>query len=293
MKTLIPIFFFLILTSSLIAQAPQSMSYQAIIRDADNQLLKNETVGMQISILQSSATGNAVYVETQTPLTNTNGLISIAIGTGTPVTGFFADIDWSAGPYFIKTETDPDGGTNYSISGTSQLLSVPYALYAENTNVPSRKRSIMITPSMMNSSWKSSDVKLGGVGGWIHTSMEIPEGGTHNITISIPIPSDYNGGGITAKALYTSTTNTGQFDCNIFARGSTIDANLDRGTGGGELLLDAPSKVNHLAIGTTQLGGIDPNPEVINLHFKRRSDSTADTSTGTLHLLGIILEYED
>lgn len=108
------------------AQSPQKMSYQAVIRNSSNQLITNQTVGLQVQILQGSTNGIVVYSEIQTPGTNANGLISIEIGGGN---GFDA-IDWSNGPYFIKVETDPNGGTNYTISGTSQLLSVPFALYA-------------------------------------------------------------------------------------------------------------------------------------------------------------------
>ncbi|WP_271784826.1 hypothetical protein [Aquimarina algiphila] len=107
------------------------MSYQAIIRDASDNLVTSQPIGMQISILQGSASGTAVFVETQTPTTNYNGLVSIEIGAGTIVNGDFTTIDWANGPYFIKTETDPAGGISYSITGTSQLLSVPYALYAK------------------------------------------------------------------------------------------------------------------------------------------------------------------
>ena len=91
---------------------------------------------MQISILQGSSTGIPVYVETQTPSTNANGLVSLEIGTGTVISGTFAAINWAAGPYFIKTETDPTGGTVYTIAGTNELLSVPYALYAANGGTP-------------------------------------------------------------------------------------------------------------------------------------------------------------
>jgi hypothetical protein len=115
------------------AQAPQKMSYQAVIRNAGNSLVTSSSVGMQVSILQGSPTGTAVYVETQTATTNINGLLTIEIGNGTPVTGTFAGINWSAGPYFIMTETDPTGGTSYTITGTTQLMSVPYALYAETS----------------------------------------------------------------------------------------------------------------------------------------------------------------
>lgn len=125
--------FSLFLSGMLFAQAPQQMSYQAVIRDNTDNLVTNQSVGVQISILQGSISGASVYTETHTGLTNTNGLLSLSIGTGTVVSGSFAGINWSNGPYFIKTETDPTGGTNYTITGTSQLMSVPYALYAENS----------------------------------------------------------------------------------------------------------------------------------------------------------------
>jgi hypothetical protein len=113
------------------AQAPDKMSYQAVIRDAENQLVTDQPVGMQVSILQGSVNGTAVYVETHASTTNANGLVSIEIGAGTLVSGDFTILDWAGGPYFIKTETDPEGGTNYTITGVSQLLSVPYALHAK------------------------------------------------------------------------------------------------------------------------------------------------------------------
>ena len=112
------------------AQAPPKMSYQAVVRDNSNQVVANRVAGMQISILQGSASGTAVYVETQAPVTSNSGLVSIVIGTGTVVSGSLATINWANGTYFIKTETDPTGGSTYTITGTSQLLSVPYALSA-------------------------------------------------------------------------------------------------------------------------------------------------------------------
>jgi len=115
------------------AQSPQTMSYQAVVRNSSNALVASTTIGMQISILQKSSTGDPVYIEKHSTTTNANGLATIEIGGGTPVSGRFETIDWSSGPYFLKTETDPTGGSSYSISGTSKLLSVPYALYAEKS----------------------------------------------------------------------------------------------------------------------------------------------------------------
>jgi hypothetical protein len=125
-----------LLTATIWAQAPQKMSYNAVIRNANNNLVTNTTVAMQISILQGSASGSAVYVETQTPTTNDNGMVSIEIGGGTVASGNFSSINWANGTFFMKIETDPDGATggiSYTITGTSQLLSVPYALYAANS----------------------------------------------------------------------------------------------------------------------------------------------------------------
>ncbi|WP_167606277.1 DUF1566 domain-containing protein [Maribellus sediminis] len=115
------------------AQSPEKLSYQAIIRNDAGQLVANQEVGMQISILEGSIYGASIYVETQTATTNSNGLVSIQIGSedANVMNGVFSDIDWSKGTYIIKTQTDPTGGTNYTITGTSQLLSVPYALYAK------------------------------------------------------------------------------------------------------------------------------------------------------------------
>lgn len=131
MKKIITICAAIIMTASLWAQSPEKMSYQAVVRDGSNNLVTSSAVGMQISILQGSPSGTAVYTETQTPTTNANGLVSIEIGGGTVVSGDFSTIDWANDSYFIKTETDPTGGTSYTITDTSQLLSVPYALHAK------------------------------------------------------------------------------------------------------------------------------------------------------------------
>src|SRR6478736_5650846 len=137
------------LSANLFAQAPDKMSYQAVIRNSNNQLVSNQKVGMRISILQTSASGTSVYQETHTATTNANGLVSIEIGTGVIESESFASINWASGPYFLKTETDIAGGTNYTITGTTQLLSVPYAKYADkfSGNMNYKKITNMQSPT--------------------------------------------------------------------------------------------------------------------------------------------------
>jgi hypothetical protein len=115
------------------AQAPSKFSYQAVVRDASGVLIENSPVGIQITITESSVTGTAVYIERHTVSSNKNGLISIEIGSGALQSGNFSTIDWGNNNYFLKSEMDPSGGTTYTVELSNQLLSVPYALYANSS----------------------------------------------------------------------------------------------------------------------------------------------------------------
>ena len=116
--------------SKLFAQVPQAFKYQAVANYSDGQAISNQEVGFQISLLQGSETGSSVYTETHTITTNEQGLVNINIGRGNS-TDNFTTIDWSNGPYFIKVEMDTTGGSNYKLMGVSELMSVPFAKYAE------------------------------------------------------------------------------------------------------------------------------------------------------------------
>jgi len=113
-------------------QAPEGFKYQAVVRDAGNTILNNQAVGMQIEILQGGISGTPVYTESFTPTTNTYGLVNLEIGTGT-TSDDFTIIDWANDTYFIRTSIDVTGGSSYAVMGTSQLMSVPYALYAKTS----------------------------------------------------------------------------------------------------------------------------------------------------------------
>ena len=134
---------FLILVSwGLRAQAPQGFSYQAVVRDAAGQLVLSQPVGLKVSVLVGSATGTAVYSESHSATSNANGLVMIQVGSGTPLTGSFPSIDWLNGPYFLKSELDVTGGTNYTLTSTAQLLSVPFALHATTATAAQSAQSI-------------------------------------------------------------------------------------------------------------------------------------------------------
>ena len=131
---------FQLISSTIFAQVPQKMSYQAVIRDASKALVTNKTIGMRVRIAQGTQSGTIVYTETFSPTTNINGLVSLEIGGAAG----FSTINWANGPYFILTDADLTGGTSYTISGYSQLVSVPYALHAKtaesitgSTTIPS------------------------------------------------------------------------------------------------------------------------------------------------------------
>ncbi len=114
-------------------QAPQKMTYQSVVRDVNNSLATDRSVSARVWILQGSADGAAVYIETQTATTNANGLMTLVIGEGTVVSGSLTNIDWANGPYFLKAEVNPAGGSSYTQVTVQELLSVPYALYAEQS----------------------------------------------------------------------------------------------------------------------------------------------------------------
>ena len=132
MKTLTFLIAALFLTTGMFAQTPQLFSYQAVARDNSGKALANQSVSFRISILSGSLGGTTEYVETHLgKTTNAYGLVELEIGKGTSVTGTFSAINWGSNSYFVQIEMDPSGGNAFQLLGTSQLLSVPYALHAK------------------------------------------------------------------------------------------------------------------------------------------------------------------
>jgi uncharacterized protein (TIGR02145 family) len=180
MKKLLPLIATVFISINLFAQAPQKMSYQAVIRNASNALVTNAPVKMRISILQGNNPGTSVYSELHSATTNANGLVSIEIGEGTNKTGTFSSINWGNGTYFLRTETDPNNGTNYTITGTSQLLSVPYALEANNAANARRSDSAKFAGNGLPSGGAQNQIMY-----WNGTSWVMLSPGSNGQTLTI------------------------------------------------------------------------------------------------------------
>ncbi|HOY31042.1 MAG TPA: tail fiber domain-containing protein [Bacteroidales bacterium] len=124
---------FLLITGYTFAQIPHAFNYQAVARDVSGNVLPNQLLSIRLSLHLGTSTGTIVYSETFAPITNDFGLFTIGVGIGIPVSGQFDTIAWGKNHYYMQVEMDPTGGATYVDMGTSQLLSVPYAMYAENS----------------------------------------------------------------------------------------------------------------------------------------------------------------
>lgn len=135
MKKLVLIaFVVLAVLSAVNGQSIPGFSYQAVARGLNGDVIASKPVGLEISILKNAIDGELAYVEEFTPTTNSYGIINLTIGTGTPTYGYFEEIDWSAGDFFVSVAMDTEGGDNFVDMSTSQLLSVPYAMYAKSAS---------------------------------------------------------------------------------------------------------------------------------------------------------------
>ncbi|MGV6862007.1 MAG: hypothetical protein ACWA41_09560 [Putridiphycobacter sp.] len=128
--------FLCFITLNTFAQTPEKINYQAIVRDVQGIVVANQTVSVKIQITESLPfpSGTVIFEEEHAVTTNSYGLVNIKIGTGTAVTGTISSIDWGNNAHFLTSSIDPAGGTNYTLVGTSELVSVPYALHAKTVD---------------------------------------------------------------------------------------------------------------------------------------------------------------
>jgi hypothetical protein len=229
MKSTLTILLFVTVMLNVFAQSPEKMSYQAIIRSQNNSLVINSNISLKIIVHQGTVTGTNVYQETHSVVTNNNGLVSLEIGAGKIPTGSFSNIAWEKGPYFIETQVDIAGGTNYNIIGVTQLLSVPYALHAKTaerlvgTNGANPYKAVII-PFTTSRSIVGSDINntiecttsatltlTSGFGTMLvgdTINLEAHNGAVLTIQASSGVTINYNASG---SALFTSTTGKVRF----------------------------------------------------------------------------------
>jgi hypothetical protein len=137
----------LFITFLTFAQVPQGISYQAIALNSSGTPVVSSNVGIKLSILDSSVSGTVLYSETQLKTTNAQGLFNLTIGQGTLVSGAFNTINWGVNTKFLKVEMDASGGTTYVPVGTTQLLSVPYALAADSLVTSAGEGITLVSPN--------------------------------------------------------------------------------------------------------------------------------------------------
>jgi hypothetical protein len=313
MKKFIAIFAFLSLATGAFSQAPDGINYQAVIRDNAGAVLTNSPVGMKIAIRQTTATGTVVYEESFAPTTSAYGLVNIVVGQGTVISGNFASIDWASGPYFVEVAADQTGGTNYSLLGTQQLMSVPYALYA---NTAENVTNDQVDDADADPTNELQDISLSGTdlsitnGSTVDLSVLQDGTGTDNQTLSYNEPTStltiFNGNsvtvpngdvtGITAGDGLTGGGTSGDITLNASANnGLNVDAGADAIQLGGGLtenttISHGPYTLNHdlnglgdftiMDAGVPHFSVLDNGVTTFGGHTFWRSGGTGGTVTG-------------
>ncbi len=276
------------------AQAPRGINYQAVARNSSGMIIPAQNMNVRFSILDISVSGTVLYQETHTTTTNNYGLFTLVIGKGTAVNGTFASINWSSGTdKFLKVEIAPTAGGNYELQGTTQLLSVPYALYSESTRLIGGN-AINITNGNTIAANYTGGTGINVAGPVISHAMQAGTGinisgatishnlqaGTGINIVGPTISGAYQGGnaititGNTISANYTAGT-------GINITGSTISHNLVAGSGiniSGNVI-SAPASTNywlpnpngiyysanHVGIGTTPQAYVPLNVQAVNI----------------------------
>ena len=290
------------LISLSVSQAPQQISYQAVIRNSSGNLLAQQAVGIRLSIILGSELGSVVFSESHETSTNANGLVSLIVGNGVALNGSISSINWALGPYFIKTETDVDGGANYSIAETRQLLSVPYALHAENTAslngipISGQPPAVNNVLTFNGVEWQAAAAGSGGSGSSIacmgsNTNHTVRGTGSGNYECTDAVwinSSGYVGIGTTSpSSFHDLTIGSGGFLVNGSTTTNNIAGRLRIGNTTSstsyELQVDGDAYLTGaIRIGTTSspdLGGIRANGDIQTAGNFIQGSSTSGTGT--------------
>ena len=220
----------------IIAQAPQAFNYQGVARDLSGNPISNQDFGIEIAILQGTTTGSPVFIETHFVRTNDSGLFALQIGNGDAVNNSFDEIAWENGSHFLQVSMDENGGSNFQLIGTSQLISVPYALYAERSG-----------DAIWNQNDKGIDYNDGNVG----LGTDAPE---NKLEITLENAGNLLGQGleINRNDGYLKLTNGTGFNGEFQAR---ISGLADSDISPGLTLVGTPSLINTSARGIVLRAG--------------------------------------
>lgn len=212
-STLFIIFLLFIFSSELNAQSPAFMNYQAVVRNASGRVIQATFIKLRVSVLKGSISGTSVYSEIHNPQTDSNGIINLVIGRGTQTSGNIATLSWGTSPHFLKTEIDPNNGTNYTITGTTQLLSVPYALYAENT--PDKEKVLFYGTNFTDTVELSANVD-------IYSTYD----GAWNRWVQLPVKSAANNNLKLRRNTTLLLTSYSSFDFRVLPRETDLTSEL-------------------------------------------------------------------
>ncbi len=221
MKKALYLFIFLLVSASSFSQVPQGISYQAVVRNASNVLVSNSTVSAFITIQKDSANGTLVYGEIDNATTNANGLFSVVIGRGQSQIGSLSNINWGNGVYYIRSAIDPAGGTNRTIVGSSQILSVPYALYAANGTANGNKVGDM----QYWDGTKWTLISAGTNGSVLTLCNGVPTWGGCGVVATIPTVTTATASALTSSAATLSGNVTSDGGATVTSRGFCYSTN--------------------------------------------------------------------
>lgn len=202
MKTLVAILFVMLVSHLSFAQAPQGIPYQAIARSSSGSILASQTIRVRFTIRDSVATGAVVYQETFTPTTTALGLFNVNVGTGSVVSGTFGSINWGHNAKFMQVELDPTGGTSYTDMGTTQMMSVPYALHAGNTpNGFTHYIGELFGGGIIFYLWKNAGVEHGLISALANVASWVKWSNNTMTTIGITASNSHDGAANTAAII--------------------------------------------------------------------------------------------
>lgn len=232
MKSFLSTFFAMLAFATMVsAQVPEMINYQAVVRNTTGAVVQNQAVGVKISILQGSTSGPAVFSETHVPTTNAYGLINLKIGTGTNFGPQLNTIDWGANSYYMTVQIDPGGGSTYSITSTTQLISVPYALHAKTVEQNDDADADPTNEHNASASLSGTNLQITDGGGTISVDLSSlendadPDPLNEIQTISKVgniITLSNGGGAITDDVNDADASPTNELNTNIFLTGTTL-----------------------------------------------------------------------